>query len=392
VILFSPCRTYLLARILQGKSLDEVEEGAQEMKVDYVSRQYLMYLAETVRPPEVFRPRDINHSESQEFLALHQLQGLVPRFSNESLRAFQLLQNPKARETIETLAVAQVSPELIVKTLADRKIRAEEEIVRLFLRLFWDLTNIDSLQLRTILNLRSPSTDGIERRVRTILAAGGDPSVEGDAPAPYRNATATPNDRETARQRRAGGNTGFLRSLKASQPLERRLEESLALKRAGYSDPKQVLASLPPSPLSFFLARSSLGLPLSRMDLQKCFEIIQTLLMLRLTEHIQSGHPEATMRASSTASTFRQVQQIVKDLGSADTDLRKSLSAIVLQTQQAGVYGDPQGLTQGHHNLNPYLVKDQEAAQEGVKAARAASFEQPARPKATRVTEGSNVE
>jgi len=398
MILYSPCKRYLLALLLQGKGVAWVEEHCVSLRLDYVSVQFLIYLAENFRPPDVFRPRDPDHIESQEFLALHGLQGLVPRFNDVALRAFQLMQRPSAREVIEVMGLARCTDLDISKILAERKIKAGPDVVQMARHLFWDVDSLDVVQIRSILHLRGTGTEQLERQVRALEDAGagtGAAATANPLPTPYH----LPVNREIpdmeclrVRTRRLNGNQGLLGELHRSMPLTQQLQEATALKKAGYTDPRLVIATLPPSPLTYFLARSAIGLPLNRLDLQKAFEQLQVLLFNRAVEHTQSGHPEAATRTNITLSSFRTIQAILKDLGSADTDLRKRLGAIALQTQPSGHRGHPDEITQGQHRIDPYLAKDKEAATEGVKGAAAAQVQTQFAPNTTtRVPEGSHA-
>lgn len=390
MILDSPCRRYLLALLLSGWNVQDLEEHCLEHRLDYVSIQFLVYLAEKHRPPEVFRPKDLQHTESQTFLRELGLQGAIPRLGGDNLAAFRLMTQPAARQALETLGIAKIPPGEVLRTLRELRIKTSEQVVAAYYSLFWSVDEMDLTTLRAILHLRTPSTDQLSAQAKledAVAAAAGADAVPLTAalPEPHNSQTPTATDKLRARDRREKNQRTLIRRLHESTPTAQKLREATALKYAGYRDPLLPLTGLPPTPLSAALSRAQLGLPLSRMDMKKANEVAMTLLLAKLVEHLRSDHPEASRKVADYANSMRILQQVTREFGASDSSLRSQLAAIQLMSRAPGQFGPPPENTQDTYITSPYLSTDQETAKEMVKNAKAAAAHEAAQAQMTRI-------
>jgi len=329
--------------------------------------QALAYLAETNLPPEIFRPADLSHAPSQAFLRERGLLGEIPRFSARTQQAFRLLQNKRAREVLELSGLGGLPLQETMAILRDAKVRTEEETVERFFYLFFDVQSCDRSELRAILALRQPDVNRLQYLQRVEEAAeavGGPARPPPPLPAPHDENTSS--SRSRARSRRQNGQQDLMRQLVESMPLHERVRQAEILKRLSYSDPRTVLSSLPPSPLSVALSRAALGLPLTRFDLQKAYDILITLSTLRLSEAVVDRHPESALRLSALASAVRTLQTIQKEFGASTANLAQQIQAIGIRYESTAHYGEIGEKTGGHHRTNPYSTADAEAAKEMV--------------------------
>jgi len=374
----TPCRRYLLHLMLGGKTVQQVEDHALEMGLDYGSIQLLVLIRERGAPPEVFRPRDLNHRPSQEFLESVGLLGNFPRLSREGGAAFQLHQNPRAREILELGLLGRMPIHEILSLLAESKVRTRVEVLEAYAHLFWDVAGMDSTELRALLHLRTPDVARLQKLsalqdsreaeagmpVAVTPQRGGGGGGRPDAnslPLPYETLTPerpTPSELRQSRQWRAHGKRDFVRQLARSMPLHERARQADALKRAHYSDPRLTISSLPASPLTVALTRSYLGMQMDRLDLKKAYEVLHHLVFHRTVEQAVSNHPEAPLRLGSLLSSAATLVRIQKELGAGTASLQNQIQVMALQTNLEGHYGSPNELTGGHHNLDPYSDAD----------------------------------
>lgn len=373
----TPCRRYLLHLFLQGKSVQEVEDHALLHGLDYGSIQYLILLRERGMPPDVFRPRDPNHTASRDYLIEQGLLGDVPRLSNDGMAAFRAHQSPKTREVLELSGLGGLSEEDTLQLLREHGIQLRPPTVRAYRRLFWSVHDMDRTMLRALLLLRSPDATRMSRlaqiqegreaetgqRLGQTEQQGSGREMVGDLRLPSPYASTVPerpdsSERLRASQRRSQGNRDLIRQLHNSMPLQERARQAEALKRSHYSDPRNTLAALPPSPLNVALARSYLGLPLDRLELQKAYEVLHTLIFHRMLEMSINTHPEAPLRLSSLATAASTILRISKEMGASAASMQQQIQVMALQTNVEGHYGDPTDFTGGHHSLNPYSDAD----------------------------------
>lgn len=366
----SPCRRYLLALLLQGWTVQQVEEHALLHQLDYISIQSLVLLCEQNLPPEIFRPRDLAHEPSQGFLRERDLVGEVPRPSPLTQQAFRLAQNKKGREVLELAALGGLPEAEILQLLQDARVRTQPEVVRHFYRMFFDVQGCDRTELRAILMLRQPDLNRLQylqQLEQAAAAVGGAVAPLRPLPAPHD--THTRGSRARARTRRANAQADLVRQLEESTPIHERVRHAEILKRASYTDPRLVVAALPPSPLSIALSRAALGLPLTRFDLQKAYDILITLSTLRVTEAVVDRHPESANRLAALTASVRTLQTIYKEFGASQANLAQQVQAIAIKYEHTTHYGELKDRVGPDFRTNPYSLVDAEAAKEMVAGA-----------------------
>ncbi len=395
----SPCARYLLGLFLQGWSVQRIEAHARCHKLDFHSTQYLIYLQETSLPPEIFRPRDPHHTPSQDYLASLGLQGEVPSWSSHASAALVLLKSKKAREILELAALGGLPQQELLSLLRSHKFTPSLAILQKFYSLFFDLDGLDRVEVHQFLLHREPNTQAIKSMMAAneAAAAGGAPQLPFpteplfDVHVERTNPPGT-SVRAAARNRRSRMNNDDLVSLlERTKPLDQRLREAELQKLAGYTDPRRILASLPPSPLTVFLTHAYLGQPLLRQDLKKAYDVLLTLGTLRATELLVSSRPDAPVRLRDLTSALRTLQTIQQDFGAGAESLQKQVQAIAIRTEVNTHRGDLAQRTGGEHHVNPYM-QDVAEMQQNASVSSKPSISSPREPARLTATQAPSRE
>lgn len=320
----SPIKLYLLYLLVRGWGLDKIEAHCLQLGLDYLHLDYLKKVQTEAEFPQVFRPNDIHHLASRKWLEDHGLGELFPSPQPPEFHAaFQLIQKPRAKEVLETMALAKATPETITQSLLRIRVRTTPEVVALALKLFWNMEVVDSQEVRVLLHLRT--------------TAHQDAPVE-DSVDPKGNT-----------RPRSSPLPGF----------------AAAVKKASYADPRLMVASIPGSPLAVLLAQSALGMPLSKVDLAKVYDMLIVLLTHKVIENATSTAADATLRTQTALSSVKLAQEIQLKFVAPDKNTGDLLKAAMIRYEKSGVMGTDvlAGLTQGQFSVNPYGKKDEQSRQ-----------------------------
>lgn len=318
----SPIKLYLLYLLVKGWGLDRIEAHCLQLGLDYLHLDYLRRVQTEAGFPQVFRPNDINHLPSRKWLEENGLGELFPGPQPPVFQAaFQLIQRPRAKEVLETMALAKAYPETIAQSLLRIRIRTTPEVVVMALKLFWNMEVVDSQEVRVLLHLRTTAHQ--EPPLEDTVNAQGNPRAA-RSPLP-----------------------GF----------------AAAVKKASYADPRLMVASIPGSPLAVLLAQSALGMPLSKLDLAKVYDMLIVLLTHKVIENATSTAADATLRTQTALTSVKLAQDIQSKFVAPDQNTHDLLKAAMIRYEKSGITGTDAltQLTQGKFSINPYGKKDDQS-------------------------------
>jgi hypothetical protein len=273
-----------------------IQTIAQELSLDYLGDWYIQWLRERLRPPTPFYPEDLTHDKSQRFLMKESL--VRPFHPDKNWSAvLRLLNKPRIREVVETMLLSQAPYAAIVHALDVRhSLKISVEGIRLFKSYFWDIDLLDSLEMRTLLDLR------------------------------HSGALTNGNDKEA-------------------------LTQLPSIKRMRHTDPRVVASRLPHTPLAAALAQLELGVMPRKMDLGVILEQAQTVTLLRGAEAAHNGGPLGATMSQSFFNSAETLQRLKGLVVNPEDKLRSDLKRISLATTQNKVPTLAQ-LTNGNHTTN----------------------------------------
>ena len=241
----SPCEVYIKYLLLSEERYtnEQIIDMLVDANLDYLNQNYLNKLRQKLIPPEPFRPRDPRHTPSQKFLLREGLFSLFDRQEEKiNAFAFSILDRPRAKEFVEALLISGTPPAAIAKRLFTMGVpRCPTAAVERYRYLFWNLSLIDSVDVKHLLHLRSQQVpSGLRGEERDAFLA--------------------------------------------------------AAKKASYHDPRMMAAQLPQSPAAALLVQAKMGLPVGKGDLKFFLESIFAQATGRLYVMLSGELPEAEMR------------------------------------------------------------------------------------------------
>lgn len=266
----------------KGFTTDTVVEALRYAQLDWVSHKYVRKLRDQLDPPSEFRPFDRSHWESYSFLVK---EGLISIFHPDvsGKEAFKMLQTPRVKEFVESMTLVQMPHKVIATGLSQRiGYECSAQDVATYCQFFWDLTLVDSTEVRALLDLRF--------RARPVESSD--------------------NEADT---------------------LDKEMEGQ-ALARAQWSDPRKVAASLPYSPFSAMSAQLKLGIVPRDLNIPKVLEIASCMIALKVAETATSEGPRAYEALQSYTTALKNVREILDSVQPADENLHKQLQRVALRT------------------------------------------------------------
>lgn len=151
----SPCELYIkfLAVHPDNYNDDAIRDCVRGQQLDYLGHEYLHRLRKKLRVPVPFYPNNRLHEPSRKFLLRHRIFGFFHP-DDDALASHQLLQKPRAKELIETMTIAGEPPALISHRLRHVGITTTVRAVKRYCSFYWDLSLVDSTELRALLRMR----------------------------------------------------------------------------------------------------------------------------------------------------------------------------------------------------------------------------------------------
>lgn len=276
----SPAEGYIKCLIVHpdGLSNEEIERTLGLAGLDFISATYVNTLRALLGPtPRVFYPFDPSHTASFRFL---QERGLAEFFHRTPAvrEASALLGVPRAKEFVEAMFVTKAPISGIsaaVQRVRDHAI--SEAGLQMYEKFYWNVSLLDSVQLRTLLQMR------YERLAELSTAEG----------------------RALAR----------------------------ATKYVRYQDPRKVAADLPSSPLAALLIQMKMGVSPANLDMVRRLESTKNVAILRAEECALNGTPSDSKRASEWATTAKLMKELLDSEHRPDEQLHERLSVIALKSE-----------------------------------------------------------
>lgn len=293
---------YLLAHP-DRYSNDTVIELLQLKQLDFIGPSYLERLRRSLRTPFPFRPQDRLHRPSMKFIMQHQSYYLFhPDKPME--RALYLLDNPKAKEVLETTIITNDPIGLISHRMNAMGMECDTRTVERYRFFFFNTDLVDVTELRALIYLRShfvpENSDEYEDQVRG------------------------------------------------------------ALKKTAFRDPRRALADHPMPFVASVMNQMRLGFLPTQFDIAK---LLRTARDLAIAQVASSGCVAGRGDAAAGrdySMTAKMMQELMMDIGSPDLDLRKELQMLALRTEQVQLPYVKE-LTDGSYTVDVQPIEQEDA-------------------------------
>ncbi len=285
----------------------EIRRLVRAQHLDYPSDEYVEGLRARVTPPSPFKPEDKLHNRSFNFLTRHQLLGFYHPDDHSMMAHRFMLYLPRAKELIEGLALSGEKAPSIVSRLKSLDIRATIPAVQRYLSYYWDLSLVDSMELRALLRMR----------------------VE------YPN----------------------YQSEMGELPPQDRLQRD-AMKKAAYGDARMMVASMSSSPMAGILSQMRYGYMPTKADLSRLASATRVAALVRAYDVMLDGRAsEAAGAGQGFALIAKLMGEILEDVGGGDELLASQLHQLAVKTDTQPVPTLFQ-LSQGNHatDMGPTVV------------------------------------
>ena len=278
----SPAEVYLKYMLLHpsGFSKRAILEACEYAQLDGLGESYLERLRRNLRPPSEFYPFDEFHWPSQQFLLEEGLQRIfLP--DKRGRKAFAILQKPRAKEFIEAMAMLDAPLPSVARIVTREKgIDCVAEDLETYLSFFWDLSLVDSTEMRALIKLRVSHTQ----------FSGQDIEVQ-----------------------------------------------QAALAGAYWGDARKVAADLPSSPWSALIAQMRMGLLPDQVDLGKAAQSAVHVLMAKIMEAACGSGARDAERVVAYTAALRSMREVQGTFSSPEEELRKQMAAFSVRTNEKSV-------------------------------------------------------
>jgi len=282
VVRRSPAERYLRFLIVRHESYSDkqIAEIARVKGLDPLGAYYIAQLRRKLVPPVPFYPENKTHKPSFRFLMAKELFSFYWPDQHMAV-ALRLLEQPRAKELLETMLLSESPVNWIVGALNREGFRASIKAVEQYRNAFFDVDSIDSLEMRTLMRLRF-------------------------------QASGTTNDPELARV-------------------------EAAYEKEAWADARISAAQAPIKSLSTMMTAVRMGLLPDNASFSKVMATARFLGAARSIEAaMRNGHHDhersvAFMSMTATANT------ILESVGSPEEDLQSKLASIQLQTDEGDV-------------------------------------------------------
>lgn len=292
----SPAEFYIKYLITIEYENHAIRSLLETLGLDYVADSYIERLRNELHPPEPFYPRDLKHRLSRDFIIR---EGLYDMFLfDKSMRlAFDILEDARAKEYIETMLLVFAPVLAIAQGLANRfcVLGCDVQTVHKYTHYFFNTGLVDSTEARALLQLRVDS-----------VLANMDPMVK---------------------------------------------DQWSAVRKASFTDSRHVAAALPHSPVSALIAQIQMGFAPADVDIRRIMNLSEAMAHLRLAESLLANGMEFDRKALNLVQVARTLQEIREAKVKPEEDLRQQLETVALKTEMAQV---PlvHDLTRGRHTAD----------------------------------------
>lgn len=303
----SPCELYikyLLVRSGQATTAEIIQHLVQK-QLDFISDAYIENLRTQCVPPVPFYPANTHHPLSQRFLIKQGLRTFFHPDANAD-RAKAMLDEPSTKEFIEASVISGLSFEMTSVGLRKKGVPSTSGAVEQYCYFFWNLSNVDSLELKALLRLR----------MQSLVYAGLPGPLDVDA--------------------------GEMQQL---------------MRKGLWNDPRWLAANTSNKAIANIMHALRSGYMPSGVELGRLAQFGQVAGVAAAADAMMRGaRPE---HARDLALTAKLMGDILETVGDPEADLRQDLRTLVLKTESKPVPQIHQ-LTQGNHttDVQPIEQKD----------------------------------
>jgi hypothetical protein len=292
----SPAEVYIKYLIVHpdGYGDEAIIELLRLKQLDFLSPGYLRRLRLGLHPPIPFRPDDRFHRPSNRFLAAHRIHYLF-RPDEAMEQADAILNNPRAKEVVETMLITADMPGLIAHRVNSLGLGCSVKTVERYGFFYFNTELVDSTELSALMRLRTDFVD--------------------------------PNSDEYDDQMRA------------------------AMKKSGYRDPRRLAADHPMRPLAGVMNRMRMGFMPSSLELARLASSVRVMCLTQAASAAILGGPRSATEARDFTTAASQITELLNNIGSPDSELQKELQMLALKTDEGAVpyIGE---LTSGSHTAD----------------------------------------
>lgn len=302
----APCEVYLkfLVSHPDNKSTDQIRGIVRAQHLDFPNDAYVNDLRDGMRLPTPFKPHDKLHIQSSNFLMRHQLVGFYHPDEACNMAHRFMLRSPRAKEIIETMALAGETPSVISHRLRTLNIRSTTDGVKRYLTFYWDLTKVDSVEVNALLRMRYEHMS-------------------------YRG------------------------ELSPDERLQRDV-----MKKAQYADSRLAVAKMSSTPMAGILHQMRQGYMPTKADLSKLASATRTAAVARAFESMVGDHPNAADMGQGFALIAKLMGDVIESVGDPDAALSQQLQQLAVKTATERIPTIHQ-LSGGHHttDMGPVVVE-----------------------------------
>ena len=154
----SPCEYYLKYLVVHPDRLtdDDIGKLVRAQQLDFIGPSYLQQLRAKCKPPNPFYPEKKNHRQTTRFLLKEKLEAIFQP-DPDMFRAMRFLDKPRAKELIESMAIAGSTTKWIHVSLKRAGFDSTEQAVEYYLFYYFNLSLVDSNELQAFMMHRCDS-------------------------------------------------------------------------------------------------------------------------------------------------------------------------------------------------------------------------------------------
>lgn len=282
MIRHSPAEKYIEYLLVHPDqySNDAIIKLLRLKQLDFLSPSYLDRLREGLRAPHPFRPQDRFHRPSMRFVTKHQLFYLFQP-DKPMERALYILDNPRAKEVVETMLITDDPPGLISYRMKSLGMKCDTRAVERYRFFFFNTYLVDGTEMRALLYLRThfvpEDSDEYEDQMRA------------------------------------------------------------ALKKAAWRDPRRMVADHPVRPVASLLNQMRMGFMPSQLELGKLLVATRAVTATQIYSSTTVGGPRSAAESRDYAMTAKMLTELLQEIGSPDSELQRDLQLFALKTEQADI-------------------------------------------------------
>jgi hypothetical protein len=268
---------YLKYMLLHPKRFSDtvILEACEYAQLDALGVTYLRRLRLSLRPPAEFHPFDEYHWPSQQYLLE---QGLHRIFfpDKRGKKAFELLRKPRAKEFIEAMAMLNAPTAAVARIVTrDKGVPCVAQDIDTYLSFFWDLSLVDSTEMRALIKLR------------------------------------------------------VSHSQFSGEDVEAQME---ALQGTYWGDARKIASDLPSSPWSAMIAQMRMGLMPEHVDLGQATKGILNVLVAKIMESACGSGARDAERVVAYTTALKALREVESTLAPPEELLRKQMAALGVRT------------------------------------------------------------